>query len=635
MKKYSLVQVNFSQGPTTLNSYHLPYSAGLLSAYTKSLLDNKWQLNKLIWRRESIESVAQSLKDDCVVGLSVYVWNREYNYALANRIKELNPNCIIVLGGPEPAVNDPLIFEKLPWANFIVKNEGELAWVEILKKYPNKNIVFPGLLINDNGKPIDTGPAKRLQDVNQIPSPYLTGIFDSIVADNPNISWSSTLETVRGCPYACTFCDTGNEIYNKVKQFELSRVLEEIDWMGQNCSYISVADANFGMFADRDKIILDKLTDVQKKYQKVDNVGITWAKNKNSKLLELMKNYHLETQTIGQGLTLSVQDMNEGVLEIIERKNLNEHKLKEMFNWCIKNELPFYTELILGLPGQTPTSWKNNLWQLFAAGNHRGINIHQCEVIENTNLNKFQTALYKIKTASVSDYFSNTADQIDNIRESTKIVIETRDFSYKDMLDIWVWNSFIQTFHINGITTNIARYLNLKYNVSYEEFYNTFYDYLHTDSWWSSQFNIDRQLYYDWVIDGHINDYEISGVKIPGWNLHNRLTMIIHANQLLKEVFVLIKQFLEKYYNIDYLNQLIEFQQDCIIDFSMLKKYPIKKTAEVDFYGFINQGNDLKNQVVYLIDTPENKNMSFQTFLENFYFGRKRLFGSTKLKKIY
>ena len=110
----SAVQVNFPQGPRELNAHFLPYSAGVILAYALERNPN-WRLNRLIWRREPIETTAQALCNDSVVALSTYVWNREYNYQLAKRIKQLNPACVIVAGGPEPAITDPDFFRDHPY----------------------------------------------------------------------------------------------------------------------------------------------------------------------------------------------------------------------------------------------------------------------------------------------------------------------------------------------------------------------------------------------------------------------------------------------------------------------------------------------------------------------------------------
>ena len=99
-KTISFVQVNFSQGPRELNAYFLPYSAGVVLAYALQR-NTDWKLNEFVWRRDPLDATAQRLCQNDLVGFSVYVWNREYSYQLARRIKQLNPACQIVMGGPE------------------------------------------------------------------------------------------------------------------------------------------------------------------------------------------------------------------------------------------------------------------------------------------------------------------------------------------------------------------------------------------------------------------------------------------------------------------------------------------------------------------------------------------------------
>lgn len=46
------------------------------------------------------------------------------------------------------------------------------------------------------------------------PSPYLTGEFDEI---DPARWRSATIETNRGCPYGCTYCDWGSATLSRIR----------------------------------------------------------------------------------------------------------------------------------------------------------------------------------------------------------------------------------------------------------------------------------------------------------------------------------------------------------------------------------------------------------------------------------
>ena len=247
----SLVQVNFQQGPREFNSYYLPYTSGVLWAYAQQHeeIQQHYQLDQLIWRRDPLELTAQRLRHNAVIGFSTYVWNKNYNYALAARLKQLNPNMMIIFGGPEVPITAPDIFKRYPFMDYVICGEGEIIFCNLLLALTRKQDPesVAGLLINDHGRVIKTEAAERISDLDQIPSPYLLGLFDQIMADNPNIEWNATIETNRGCPYACTFCDWGSLTYSKVKLFDLERVFAELDWMGQNCGFVTITDANFGI----------------------------------------------------------------------------------------------------------------------------------------------------------------------------------------------------------------------------------------------------------------------------------------------------------------------------------------------------------------------------------------------------
>ena len=109
----SFVQPNFQQGPKEFNAYYLPYSAGVVLSYALSFehINSKWEIDQLIWRRDPIEDLATKLAKNNIVAFSTYVWNHRYNYALARHIKEINPRVTIIVGGPEPAIEDPDLFK--------------------------------------------------------------------------------------------------------------------------------------------------------------------------------------------------------------------------------------------------------------------------------------------------------------------------------------------------------------------------------------------------------------------------------------------------------------------------------------------------------------------------------------------
>ena len=84
-------------------------------------------------------------------------------------------------------------------------------------------------------------------DLATIPSPYLSGALDEFL-DSP--LYLPLIETNRGCPFLCTFCVWGISVLNKVRRFDLDRLLAEYEYIAKRSqsSLWYFADANFGLF---------------------------------------------------------------------------------------------------------------------------------------------------------------------------------------------------------------------------------------------------------------------------------------------------------------------------------------------------------------------------------------------------
>ena len=633
-KKVSFVQPNFKQGPKEYNAYYLPYSAGVIWSYasTFTTITDNYELGEFIFRRDSVDDVIQQLSDSDVIAFSTYVWNHQYNFLVAKQIKSLYPDKLIIFGGPEPAIEDPEFFKKYPFIDVVAKLEGEITFKQILEQHINGSFAsIPGLLYNNNGQTADTGPAKRIDELEDVPSPYLTGIFDQLIVDNPDVSWNATLETNRGCPYACTFCDWGSLTYNKVKKFNLQRVFDELEWFAKlECGFISFTDANFGMFVERDDLIADKLIEVQQKYGYPKIISIAWAKNQKQEVVSIVKKL---MPYFNHGLTLSVQSLDDGVLENIRRKNMEVSKLEEIFKLCEQNSIPMYTELILGLPGESIDSWKENFWRLFKSGNHTGITVYQAQLLENAEMNTLQRSLFKIKSQKVYDYFSGSYSN-EHVEESIEVVTSTRDLPLNVMLDAEIFSWFINTFHINGLSTFYSRFANQYLGIEYKDFYSELFDFLQTDQWFATEQQAIRSNFEEWFKNGRLNHPMLGGIEIHGWNLLHRTILNIQIDNKHKHVYNLLNKFMAKY-NIDtkIMQSLNEFQRNFVIVYDAVPTYPKTLSLEYNIYDYIIGASELEEkQTEYYMDFPEDKNISFGRFLEYYYFARRRDFGKAKIK---
>lgn len=163
-----------------------------------------------------------------VIGFSCYIWNIEKTMEVANLLKKVDPELVIVLGGPEVSYNAIQWMERIPEVDFIVTGEGEQTFKRLLTEIENSGDVshVPGLAYRLDGKVHINLQSNKL-DLRNIPSPY------RFLEDQDALSKRITyVETSRGCPFTCQFCLSSIE--TGVRYFDRERVKDDIRYLMAN-----------------------------------------------------------------------------------------------------------------------------------------------------------------------------------------------------------------------------------------------------------------------------------------------------------------------------------------------------------------------------------------------------------------
>ena len=310
---------------------------------------------------------------------SNYIWSLEINLKISNLLKDRDRNNLTLHGGPSTPEYPKACVDFLRQntsVDIAVHGEGEISVVDILQcvrrdangqlQYDSERLsAVPGLTFRDRqqaGMPLVTTEKRtRLKAPDSVPSPYLTGVFDSY---DGRVE-AAIIESNRGCPFGCTFCDWGSATRQKVRKFELDRVMQEIDWIGRNqVRIIWIADANFGMY-DRDIELSKYIVETRKKYGFPQEVVVNYTKNTTRKLLEIIKAFS-SGGIISQGI-ISIQTTDENTLEVINRRNIRTETYDELAQVFADAGLPLSTDLMTGLPGITPEAFDRDLQRYFDA----------------------------------------------------------------------------------------------------------------------------------------------------------------------------------------------------------------------------------------------------------------------------
>ena len=205
----------------------------------------------------------------------------------------------------------------------VVHNEGERIFVQILDAYPSndwhdlKGVSY----IADDGSFVSTPLPERFRDLDDVPSPFLSGILDDLMCSNPQEEWIGLWETNRGCPFQCTFCDSGSATAAKVTKFAIDRLKAELDWFAERkVKYIFVCDANFGI-QKRNVEIAEYVTRVRKTTGYPHGFSVQNTKNATERAYQSQK--ILADAGLNKGVALSMQSLDRATLKNIKRDNIS------------------------------------------------------------------------------------------------------------------------------------------------------------------------------------------------------------------------------------------------------------------------------------------------------------------------
>lgn len=339
----------------------LPYPAGCLISYCKQdekiLKKFNFLEPEFLQRNESSKKFQEKLEKTDILGLTCYIWNQEINDRIAKRFKEINPNGIVVYGGPQIPENNKDSQEfciERPYSDLHFVGPAEENFKQFLLNIDKPFNTHEGTVgIGWNNVNVD----RKLYKVEWTPTPYTDGTLTHLFEmDGDNVV--IPMETNRGCPYSCAFCDWGSVIRSKITKFDKDEIKKVIEYAFKgNISRIEFIDANYGIFKEDLEYIREL---VVKKYEYNKDMKVTFcglAKNGSRFLPEIMSTIQKEFEENNNTMKLSIQTHTEEALKVAERSNIRNEKMIEIYNEVKKQGYEINSELIIGMPGETSETW--------------------------------------------------------------------------------------------------------------------------------------------------------------------------------------------------------------------------------------------------------------------------------------
>jgi hypothetical protein len=589
LKNVYLFQPQYAVDVRNEINYYFPYSAGCVWSYVAQFPDvtEHFRLADIIFRRESVDEILNRLDNPAICGFSCYVWNERWCLAVAEAIKHKWPNCVVVFGGPQ--THGGMTSHK--FIDVFVRGEGEENFLDLLR-----TIIA--------GQEPDLFYSKRRLENLDIPSPYTTGVFDEIIKNNPGAVWAMTLETNRGCPYSCTFCDWGSLTYSKVKKFGLEKVQQELEWIvGQPVRYIVCADANMGIFKERDLEIARMVRAVADQGKFLEGCNFQYAKNSTEVVFQIAQTIG----TLGRGVTISVQSMFEDTLDAIKRKNMDVNNMRRLLDLSIEYGVPTYTELILGMPNETLETWINGFDELLEIGQHSLIDMWFTQVLINSEMSQPDyRSKYGITTVVARDYMPLfNPNDCREIEETIELINSTNTMSTTDMVKAYMFGWTVLYFHIGGYSQVVSRYLRSAKNISYKDFYLKLFESLPDDPVFGEHFSKTKEVVHHYLLTGDILPF--ADIRNGGHALHSASYgyMYERADQAYKLSIAVGRQLA------DIPSWVEELQSDFV--YQVGRQYPLT------IKGDCNILTQLQGDTIYTVTPQHNITSEF-----NFYQTRRK-----------
>ena len=583
----------------------IPVSIGTLWAYlsTKPEIFKNLKLEGFSVRVEdTVMEFLEEINEPDIIMCTLYMWNRNRTNKITKAIKNKYPNCKIIVGGNDvPQNKDRLIkfANENPQYDYYVWSEGEIALENIIRKELGLDYLDDCFSYYKNNDFVIQKTKRYLNHKEElnIPSPCAMGIFDDIIKKYKNkIELQGVLETNRGCPYSCTFCDWGLE--EKLRKFSMDRIKQEIDWMVDNVQEMMIADANFGILK-RDVEISKYIVERTKRKDAVlHSTNVTYAKNNKERVLEIAE--IMEKHDLNRaGASFSLQTLHPPTNTVIKRDDI---KTLNNMQWIADNfsarGLPFYNEIIMGLPLETQQSYLNGIEKLLDF-NPFEIHMYKLALLENSEIAlDNHSKKYEMEWSKFPQGPSKYEDEI----EYSYLITSTSTMSVDEIRYIRRIRDMVQVLWFGKLTMYIMRYLKIQHSIGFIDFFENFLKEICNtklkDDFLSSFLDVREAE--------HVNFYYDYNKNAPFQRYTNSWIFFVKNIDIL---YSIIKKMLVKNYNVNIneLNDILHFNKQIVLD----EKVTIKKSFETTYNWFkffrtstLVEEKCMWNVEVYKLGTP-------------------------------
>ena len=282
--------------------------------------------------KDKHETVLHNLyvRDSMIYAFSVYIWNRTEMLHYARLLKQIKPDCKIIMGGPEIGYENESFFIENPYIDTIISGEGESSIINVctdIENYKHKIV---------HSKPSDDFLNSGI-------------LYDKFKTKSPIIYYESS----RGCPHGCSYCLSSATKGVRIKSLEKTIAdIKEIEKLPY-AKIVKFVDRTFNCDMKRAKELWKELS--KQEYTKTYHFEIC-ADTIDNEAIDIIS--HIPDGRIQ--FEAGIQSTNNKTLEAINRYTNTKKALHNLKKIKELNNVHIHADLIVGLPHEDYESFKRS-----------------------------------------------------------------------------------------------------------------------------------------------------------------------------------------------------------------------------------------------------------------------------------
>jgi anaerobic magnesium-protoporphyrin IX monomethyl ester cyclase len=333
---------------------HMPFALLGLGYLGAVLEKNNYKVDILDCQalKLSFEQAKEELKkrQPNIVGVTSTTLTYKSGLKIVQLAKEVNPNCITVMGGPHVTFWDDKALQECPQLDIVVRREGEYTLLEVVQRIEAGQSLQDtlGITYRSNGQIVKNADRPYIENLDELPFPARHLWPMELLRKYEDVLY---LTTSRGCVFWCNFCATVRMHGRKYRWRNPENVADELEFLNKTygVTTFTFCDDAFTVDQARTEKLCKEILD--RKLQIKWNCG-TRVDMLTRDLLVKMKQAGCISVWFG------VESGSQQVLDEMKKGITTEQTIK-VLGWVREFGLKPVPNVILGFPTETKKSaWK-------------------------------------------------------------------------------------------------------------------------------------------------------------------------------------------------------------------------------------------------------------------------------------